>query len=182
MIGIRYSLAAAFLLAGALLLADTVVYAASGGGSSTSGTSTPSCKTGYVWNPQKRQCVKATSSNMDDNALYTLGRNLALAGRYPEALTALNAVKKPDSMVLTMVGYSLRKMGNYDKGLAYYRQALILNPNNANTHEYLGEAYAEKGKLDLAKTELVKVSAICGTTCEQYRDLANAIAGKPDQS
>ena len=54
--------------------------------------------------------------------------------------------------------------------------------NNINTHEYLGEAYAEKGKLDLAKAELVKVSAVCGTTCEQYQDLAKAIAGTPDEN
>ena len=43
----------------------------------------------------------------------------------------------------------------------------------------IAEAYAEKGKLDLAKAELVKVESVCGTTCEQYQDLAKAIAGTP---
>jgi tetratricopeptide (TPR) repeat protein len=79
-----------------------------------------------------------------------------------------------------MIGYSQRKMGHYDAGLAYYRQALALDPNNVNTHEYLGEAYAEKGKLDLARADLLKVSAVCGRGCEQYQDLAKAIAGVPD--
>ena len=64
-------------------------------------------------------------------------------------------------MVLTMIGYATRKSGHYDEGLAYYAKALALNPSNVNTHEYLGEAYAEKGQLDLAKAELVKVSAVC---------------------
>ena len=176
------SIVTSIFLAGALSLAGAAAFAASGGGSSSSGASTPSCKTGYVWNAKKAKCEKSTSSNMDDKSLYTQGRDLALAGRYKEALVALQAVQKQDSMVLTMIGYSQRKMGNYDEGLAYYAKALVLDPNNVNTHEYLGEAYAEKGKLDLAKAELVKVSAVCGTTCEQYQDLAKAIAGTPDQS
>jgi tetratricopeptide (TPR) repeat protein len=105
---------------------------------------------------------------------------LALAGRYTEALTALEAVKNQnDAMVLTMIGYSKRKLGNTDEGLAFYRRALAIDPSSVNTHEYLGEAYAEKGKLDLAKAELVKVAASCGTTCEQYQDLTKAIAGVP---
>jgi len=92
----------------------------------------------------------------------------------------LGDVRNPDSMTLTMIGYATRKLGSYDEGLAYYEKALVLDPNNVNTHEYLGEAYAEKGKFDLARIELAKVEAACGTACEQYVDLANAIEGKPD--
>ena len=33
-----------------------------------------------------------------------------------------------------------------------------------------------------AKAELIKVSAVCGTTCEQYQDLSKAIAGTPDEN
>ncbi len=178
----KSSTAMLLLLAGGLSLGGTLAYAASGGGSGSSGTSTPACSTGYVWSTAKSKCVKATSSNMDDKTLYAQGRDLALAGRYQEALDALEAVKSQDSMVLTMIGYSKRKMGNYDEGLAFYQKALALDPNNVDTHEYLGEAYAEKGKLDLAKAELVKVANVCGTTCEQYQDLAKAIAGTPDES
>jgi tetratricopeptide (TPR) repeat protein len=165
------------ILAVAFSLGGTLAFAASGGGSSGKGASTPSCPSGQVWNNGK--CSKATSS-LDDKQLYTQGRDLALAGRYPEALTALEAVKNQnDAMVLTMIGYSQRKLGNYDEGVALYQQALAIDPNSVNTHEYLGEAYAEKGKLDLAKAELVKVAAVCGTTCEQYQDLAKAIASAP---
>ncbi len=178
----RTSFVTSFLLASAMSLAGATAFAASGGGSSSGGATTPQCKTGFVWSASKGKCEKSTSSNMDDETLYTQGRDLALAGRYGEALTALRAVKKQDSMVLTMIGYSQRKLGNYDDGLAYYAKALALDPNNVDTHEYLGEAYAEKGKLDLAKAELAKVVAVCGTTCEQYQDLARAIAGKPDES
>jgi tetratricopeptide (TPR) repeat protein len=165
------------ILAVAFSLGGTLAFAASGGGSSGKGASTPSCPSGQVSNNGK--CSKATSS-LDDKQLYAQGRDLALAGRYPEALTALQAVKNQnDAMVLTMIGYSQRKLGNYDAGVALYQQALAIDPNSVNTHEYLGEAYAEKGKLDLAKAELIKVAAVCGTTCEQYQDLSKAIASAP---
>ncbi len=178
----RSSLVTTILLAGVLSLAGTAAFAASDGGSSSSGTTTPQCKAGYVWNAHKSKCEKKTSSTLDDKTLYTQGRDLALAGRYEEALVALGAVRNQDSMVLTMIGYSQRKLGNYDAGLATYAEALALDPNNVNTHEYLGEAYAEKGNLDLARAELMKVEAVCGTTCEQYQDLAKAIAGEPGES
>jgi tetratricopeptide (TPR) repeat protein len=84
-------------------------------------------------------------------------------------------------MVLTMIGYAKRKSGSFDEGMAYYQRALAIDPKNANTREYLGEAYVEKGRMDLAKAELAKVEALCGTECEQYQDLAKAIAGQSDE-
>jgi tetratricopeptide (TPR) repeat protein len=169
------------LVALGLAIGSATALGASGGGGGGGGSGTPSCKHGTVYDSATHQCVRKGAS-LDDKYLYQQGRDLALAGRYDEALTALNAVKSPDSMTLTMIGYATRKLGNYDEGLAFYAKALALDPNNVNTHEYLGEAYAEKGKLDLAKAELIKVSAVCGTTCEQYQDLSKAIAGTPDEN
>ena len=179
-------LARAGLVALALSIAGAVgpAFAASGGSSSggSSGGSTPSCPTGYVYDSNKKACVKASSGLFDDKQLYAQGRALALAGRYAEALGALTAVRNQNnSMVLTMIGYAKRKSGSFDEGMAYYRRALAIDPKNVNTREYLGEAYAEKGRMDLAKAELVKVEALCGTECEQYQDLAKAIAGQADE-
>jgi tetratricopeptide (TPR) repeat protein len=179
-------LARAGLVALALSIAGAVgpAFAASGGSSSggSSGASTPSCPTGYVYDSNKKSCVKASSGLFDDKQLYAQGRALALAGRYAEALDALTAVRNQnDSMVLTMIGYAKRKSGSFDEGMAYYQRALAIDPKNVNTREYLGEAYAEKGRMDLAKAELVKVEALCGTECEQYQDLAKAIAGQSDE-
>ena len=83
-----------------------------------------------------------------------------------------------DSMVLTMTGYANRKLGKFDEGMAYYQRALTIDPDNVDTREYLGEAYVETGRIDLAKAELANVEALCGTECEQYQDLAEAIAGQ----
>ena len=181
------SLPLAAAIAASLTLAFAAPAFAFGGGSSggggsgsSSGTNVPHCNKGYVYNTKKQICERSSSSLMDDQQLYAQGHDLALAGRYQEALDALDAVQTKDSMTLTMIGYATRKSGDYDGGLAYYTEALKLDANNVNTHEYLGEAYAEKGRIDDAKVELVKVASLCGITCEQYQDLAAAIAGTPD--
>ena len=172
-------MAVALSMSGAVAVSPT--FAFSSGGSSSGASGTPVCKTGQVYDKKKHSCVQAGSSLIDDGTLYTQGRDLALAGRYEEALTALQAVSNQnDSMVLTMIGYSKRKLGNFDEGMALYAKALAVDPNNVNTREYLGEAYVEKGKIDLAKAELAKIEALCGTECEQYHDLAAALAGKPN--
>lgn len=173
------SLAGAILFAGVLSLGGGAAFAASGGDSGT--TQTVKCHKGWTYDATQKACVRNQSLN--DQQLYEQGRALALAGYYENALDSLNAIRNTnDAMVLTMIGYSERKLGNYDRGLAYYAKALAIDPANVNTHEYLGEAYAEKGQFGLAKAELMKVEAVCGTDCEQYQDLAKAIAGQPDES
>ena len=97
---------------------------------------------------------------MDDKQLYQEGHDLALAGRFDDALSALDAVKSPDSMTLTMIGYATGKLGNRDLALAYYHMALAADPNNVDAHEHLAQAYAEDGQADLAKSELAKIAAI----------------------
>ena len=83
-------------------------------------------------------------------------------------------------MVLTMIGYSKRKSGALDEGIGYYYQALAIDPDNVNTREYLGEGYVVKGRLDLAQAELDRIGTICGESCDQYLDLAAAMAGNED--
>ena len=41
--------------------------------------------------------------------------------------------------------------------------------------DYLGELYALSGALSKARERLAMVEAICGTDCEEYRELAAAI-------
>ena len=52
---------------------------------------------------------------------------------------------------------------------------MALDPEYTLVREYLGEAYVIKGELDLAKEQLAEIEKRCGTTCEPYQDLAEAI-------
>jgi tetratricopeptide (TPR) repeat protein len=171
-----FHLARAGFVALALSLAAGGAFAAGSGGGDK--PNKPSCPTGQVWD-EKKGCVNASGSNLEDQDLLEQGTALAKAGRYDDALQVFAAAKdRNDSQLLTMIGYATRKLGQYDEGVAYYHQALAINPDNVNTHEYLGEAYAEMGQIELAKAELTKVEALCGTECEQYEDLAKAIEGE----
>ena len=49
------------------------------------------------------------------------------------------------------VGYTSRKLGEYDKALAAYGEALRLNPNYNEAIEYRGEAYLALNRLEDAK-------------------------------
>lgn len=136
------------------------------------------CKTGTVYDASKKMCVAKNSELLNDETLYKVGHDLALAGYYQDALDTLGAIRnKNDAMVLTMIGYSTRKLGHTDEGIAIYHQALAIDPNNVNTHEYLGEGYLASGRVDLAELELDTLQKLCGTTCEQYQDLQKALAG-----
>ena len=146
--------------------------AASGGGSDDG---KPSCPPGYV--AKNGSCVRASSGILPDEELYRQGRAFAKAGHYKEALPILAAIRRTDdSMVYTMRGFALRKMGHQKEGLAYYSRALAIDPDNANTYEYLGAYHVETGNLDMARVALARIEAICGgRSCEQYEDLAKAI-------
>lgn len=154
-----------------------------GGGSSGGNSTTTTCKAGMVWNKAKGICEKAQSGLFDDGTLYEQGRTLALAGDYDSALTLFAAIRdKEDSDVLTMIGYATRKSGAVEEGIAYYHRALALNPDNLNTRQYLGEGYVAMGRLDLAQAQLDRIEAQCGAGCDQYLDLAAAMAGDENWS
>ncbi|QPC41301.1 tetratricopeptide repeat protein [Kaustia mangrovi] len=99
-------------------------------------------------------------------------------GEYAAAIDALRALGRPDDAnVLNLLGYSHRKLGLIDVGIAYYTKALKRNPAHRGVHEYLGEAYLQKNELGKAHLLLEKLEALCGgTQCEEYRALSEAIA------
>jgi tetratricopeptide (TPR) repeat protein len=141
------------------------------------GTSQP-CDKGFAFDPNSKTCVRTSAGLIRDDELYRQGRELALAGHYEPALGVLEAVKAKTSSVLTMIGYSTRKLGRVDEGIAIYHQALALDPGNLNTREYLGEGYLAAGRVDLAEAELDTLQNLCGVNCDQYKLLAKAIAGE----
>jgi tetratricopeptide (TPR) repeat protein len=136
------------------------------------------CPNGTEYSTTKKVCITKNASLMDDRTLYVQGRTLALAGYYRDALETFAAIgNKNDAMVLTMMGYATRKLGDADTGIALYHQALAIDPDNVNTHEYLGEGYLTQGRIDLAEVELNTLERLCGTACEQYQDLLKAMDG-----
>jgi tetratricopeptide (TPR) repeat protein len=155
----------------AIVLLAAPAFAAGGG------SSPPNCPRGQVYDQRTRECVPQNSGVVDDQSLVTYAAALSGAERYREALDVLDLMQDPNTAVaLNYRGYATRKLGRIDEGIDYYLQSVALDPEYTLVREYLGEAYVIQGKLDLAKQQLSEIEARCGTTCEPYGDLAEAIA------
>ncbi|MFJ7281538.1 tetratricopeptide repeat protein [Pseudomonas sp. NPDC099000] len=136
----------------------------------------PNCPKGQVFDTKSRKCVMQTSNLVPDADRTDYAYRLARDGRYEEALALLDTLKNPNTAkALNYRGYATRKLGRTDEGIGYYLQSVRLDPQYAQVREYLGEAYVIKGRLDLAQEQLQQIKSICGSTCEEYQDLAEAI-------
>jgi Flp pilus assembly protein TadD len=84
------------------------------------------------------------------------------------------APRNPD--VHNLMGYSYRKSGQLDDAFDSYNTALQLDPRHKGAHEYIGEAYLQANQPAKAREHLAALKSICGEACEEYQDLAKALA------
>jgi len=77
-----------------------------------------------------------------------------------------------------LYAYSIRKGENPDMGevFRHYNEALRIDPDHRNAHEYLGEAYLMVGNLAKAREHLQVLDRLCFFPCEPYTMLKKAIA------
>ncbi len=82
-----------------------------------------------------------------------------------------------DADAESMLGYSYRKLGIFDKSLEHYQRALKLDSNHLYAHEYLGELYLDMNQLGNAEKQLAALKKACPFfgKCEEYDDLKKAI-------
>lgn len=108
------------------------------------------------------------------------GRKAVDAQDYKSAIGHLTkaAQETPkDADVQNLLGFSYRKLGQYDKAMEYYQTALKLDSSHRGAHEYLGELYLEMDQPANADKELQALSKACPFfgKCEEYEDLKEAI-------
>jgi tetratricopeptide (TPR) repeat protein len=111
------------------------------------------------------------------------GRTAIAAKKWPDAITALKkaaALDPKNADIQNLLGFSTRNNGDYPGALVFYDAALKLNPNHLGALEYQGEAFVKLGQMPKAKANMATLKKLCGTSCEQYKDLAAAVkaAGK----
>ncbi len=77
----------------------------------------------------------------------------------------------------SMLGYSYRKVGTFDKSMEHYQTALKLDSNHRSAHEYLGELYLDMNQLPNAEKQLAVLRKACPWfgKCEEFEDLKEAI-------
>ena len=97
--------------------------------------------------------------------------------RYAKAQKLLlksNSEKPNKADTLNYLGFTTRKLGDYENGEKYYLQGLAIEPNHIGINEYLGELYVATNRLELAK-ERLKILENCN--CEEYTELKQIIDG-----
>ncbi|MFK7941168.1 MAG: tetratricopeptide repeat protein [Roseovarius sp.] len=157
-------------------LIPSALFAAGGETAPKPSETTQSCTGGQVWDAATKSCVDVKSDLLNDDTLYGAVREFAYAGQYENAQQALAQMSDPnDDRVLTYMGFTTRKMGDVDAGIAYYEQAIANNPGNILARSYMGQALVEQGKLDAANRQLTAINAAGGQDSWAATSLRTAI-------
>lgn len=105
------------------------------------------------------------------------GKNDKAEKKYKQAQKLLlkSNDKKPNNAdTLNYLGFTTRKLGDFENGEKYYLQGLAIEPNHIGINEYLGELYVVTNRMDLAKERL---QILKGCNCEEYSELKEIIEG-----
>ncbi len=97
---------------------------------------------------------------------------------YEKALKLLvkSNVEKPNNAdTLNYLGFTTRKLGDFENGEKYYLQGLAINPYHIGINEYLGELYVATKRHNLA---VERLEVLNGCDCKEYDDLKAIIEGK----
>ena len=132
-----------------------------------------------------------SSDSSDGSSNYTKAKNLIKAAkkyekkgksekaikRYTKAQKLLlksNEKKPLQADTLNYLGFTTRKLGDYEKGEEFYLQGLQIEPNHRGINEYLAELYIVTNRMDLAKERL---NVLKSCDCKEYKQLKEIIEG-----
>ena len=76
---------------------------------------------------------------------------------------------------LNYLGFTTRKLGDFENGEKFYLQGLKIDPKHIGINEYLGELYVVTNRHNLA-VERLEVLKDCN--CKEYDQLKAVIAGE----
>ena len=97
---------------------------------------------------------------------------------YSQAFTKLEKAYKKDTNnpdILNYMGFTSRKIGNFDVAEKFYLQGLNIKPNHNGINEYLGELYVQTNRLDKANERL---NVLRNCNCDEFKDLELIIKNK----
>ena len=97
--------------------------------------------------------------------------------RYEKAQKILIKADKEKPLqadTLNYLGFTTRKLGDFEAGEKYYLLGLQVDPKHVGINEYLGELYVVTNRLELAK-ERLEVLRSCN--CDEFNELKKVIEG-----
>ena len=106
------------------------------------------------------------------------GKNDKAEKKYKQAQKLLlkSNDKKPNNAdTLNYLGFTSRKLGDFENGEKYYLQGLAIDPKHIGINEYLGELYVATNRHNLA---VERLEILKGCNCKEYDELKAIIAGE----
>ena len=97
---------------------------------------------------------------------------------YSEAFKKLKKAYSSDKNnpdILNYMGYTSRKIGNFEEAEKFYLTGLNIKPDHNGINEYLGELYVQTNRIDKANERL---DVLKGCNCEEYNELELIIKTK----
>ena len=97
---------------------------------------------------------------------------------YSQAFTKLEKAhkkNKKDPDILNYMGFTSRKVGNFEIAEKFYLQGLSIKPNHNGINEYLGELYVQTNRIDKANERL---AILKNCNCDEYKELELIIKNK----
>ena len=115
-----------------------------------------------------------------ENANIAAGRKAIEAKDFKAAVGHLTKAVQEDpnnADAQSMLGYSYRKLGTFDKSMDHYQRALKIDASHRSAQEYLGELYLDMNQPANAEKQLQALKKACPFfgKCEEYDDLKEAI-------
>ena len=152
------------ILFGILFITGNVIAAPSGGESESS-----SKKTNYekaVTHIMSAKKYEKKGNLKKANKNYSKAQKLLIQSNQKKP-------NKPDT--LNYLGFTTRKLGDFENGEKYYLQGLAIDPRHKGINEYLGELYVATKRHNLA---IERLEVLKGCNCEEYDQLKAVIAGE----
>ena len=152
-----------------ILIASPAFSAGSSGGSSGGGEEKP--MTQYqIAEKMIKKAKKFEKKNKTDKAQKHYQKAIGYLLKHNKEFPA-----DPDT--LNYLGFTHRKVGDYENAEIYYSMGLELDPKHVGINEYMGELFVATNRLDKAKERL---AVLKDCNCKEYKELKLVIEGKKE--
>ena len=149
---------------------SSLVFAAGSGGGETKTTASTGLKAatkldiGKKWVSKAKKFEKKNKQTKANDA-------------YKKAIKSLleaNNLDPSNPDILNFLGFSHRKIGDYDNAEIYYALGLEIDPKHIGINEYMGELFVVTNRMDEAKKRLAVLESC---NCKEYNELKQVIDG-----
>ena len=159
-----------FLIILLFVLIASPVFSAGSGGSSGGGEEGKPVTQYQIAEKMIKKAKKFEKKNKTDKAQKHYKKAIGYLLKHNKKFPA-------DPNTLNYLGFTHRKVGDYENAEIYYSMGLELDPKHVGINEYMGELFVVTNRLDKAKERL---AVLKDCNCKEYKELKLVIEGKKE--